>query len=53
MSATNYIIDIALIAIVLRQFVARHLTTRSVLLPVVLVALAGLGYLKSFPTAGK
>jgi hypothetical protein len=52
MSATNYIIDIALIAIVLRQLVARQLTARSVLLPVVLVALAGLNYLKGFPTAG-
>src|SRR5580704_16279578 len=52
MSATNYIIDIALIAIVLRQLVPRQLTARSVLLPVVLVALAGLNYLKGFPTAG-
>jgi hypothetical protein len=52
MSPTNYIIDIALIAIVLRQLVARPLTTRSVLLPVVLVGLAGLEYLKGFPTAG-
>jgi hypothetical protein len=52
MSATNYVIDIALIAIVLRQLVARQLTTRSVLLPLVLVALAGLEYLKGFPTAG-
>jgi hypothetical protein len=52
MSASNYIIDLALIAIVLRQLVARQLTTRSVLLPLALVALAGLQYLKGFPTAG-
>jgi hypothetical protein len=52
MSATNYIIDIALVALVLRQLIARQLTTRSVLLPVVLVALAGAEYLKGFPTAG-
>ena len=41
MSATNYIIDIALILVVLRQIKASPLTSRSVLLPIVILAIAG------------
>lgn len=52
MSAADYVIDILLVAIVLRQLRARPLTARSVLLPAVLLAFAGSEYLRSFPTAG-
>lgn len=52
MSATDYIIDILLIGIVLRQIRPRPLTERSVLLPAALLAFAGAEYLKGFPTGG-
>lgn len=52
MSATDYIIDLFLVGLVLRQIIPRALTPRSVLLPVVLLAFAGGQYLKGFPTAG-
>lgn len=52
MSSTDYIIDLLLVAMVLRQVRPRQLTARSMLLPAVLLALAGSEYLRSFPTAG-
>lgn len=52
MSASDYIIDLLLIALVLRQIRPKLLTARSVILPGVLVVLAGQQYLKGFPTAG-
>ncbi|MGA2528015.1 MAG: hypothetical protein ABSG36_02495 [Acidimicrobiales bacterium] len=52
MSLTDYVIDILLVALVLRQVVARMLTARSVLFPLVLLAFAGSQYLTGFPTAG-
>jgi hypothetical protein len=51
-SASQYIIDILLIALVLRQVRPRPLTPRSVVLPLVLLAVAGAEYLKAFPTGG-
>jgi hypothetical protein len=52
MSVTDWIIDLLLIALVLRQITPRALTPRSVLLPAVLLLIAGQQYLKGFPTAG-
>jgi hypothetical protein len=51
-SLSDYVVDILLVALVLRQIRPRALTARSVLLPVVLLALAAGQYLKAFPTAG-
>jgi hypothetical protein len=48
LSAENYIIDILLILLVLRQLRARELTTRVVVLPLVLVAWAWISYFKTF-----
>ncbi len=52
MTITDYLIDIALIAIVLLQVRGRRLTVKSMLLPVVLVAVVARGYLHGIPTAG-
>lgn len=52
MSATDYLIDLLLVAIVLRQIRPRALTSRSLLLPAVLLAFAAAQYLKGFPTSG-
>jgi hypothetical protein len=52
MSTTDWVIDVLLVGLVLRQITPRALTPRSVLLPAVLLALAGSQYLKGFPTAG-
>lgn len=52
MSATDWIIDVLLVALVLRQVRPRPLTPRSVLLPAVLLVVAGSEYLKAFPTGG-
>lgn len=46
MSVTDYVIDILLIAIIFRQVRTRELTTRSALLPLVLMAVAGFVYLR-------
>jgi hypothetical protein len=51
-SAADWIIDILLVALVLRQIRPRLLTARSVLLPAVLLVVAGSEYLKAFPTGG-
>ncbi|HUY29591.1 MAG TPA: hypothetical protein VMV02_01195 [Acidimicrobiales bacterium] len=52
MTTTDYAIDIALIAIVALQMRGRRLTTRSLLLPVVIVMWAAFAYLHGIPTAG-
>ena len=52
MTLTDYVIDIALIALVIRQVRDRRMDLRSLLLPVVLVAAACALYLKALPTAG-
>jgi ABC-type antimicrobial peptide transport system permease subunit len=49
---TDYVIDILLIAVVFRQMRARELTPGSVLLPLVLVGVACLNYLKAFTPRG-
>ena len=52
MTFTDYVIDILLIAVVFRQMRARELTTGSVLLPVTLVGVAGVNYLRAFALEG-
>jgi hypothetical protein len=52
MSLSDYAIDIALIAVVLLQIRGRRLTTRALLLPVILVGYVAVNYLHSVPTAG-
>jgi hypothetical protein len=52
MSLSDYAIDIALVAVVLLQIRGRRLTTRSLLLPVILVSWAAVNYLHGIPTAG-
>lgn len=52
MSFSDYLIDIALIGVVLLQIRGRRLTARALLLPVVLVAVAARSYLTTVPTAG-
>ena len=52
MSPTDYIIDLLLIGLVLRQIRRRPLTTRSIVLPCVLIAVAGLNYLRPFRIGG-
>ncbi|MGA3215495.1 MAG: hypothetical protein ABSD97_07380 [Acidimicrobiales bacterium] len=52
MSPSDYIVDVLLVLLVLRQIRPRALTPRSVLLPAVLLAFAASQYLKAFPTAG-
>lgn len=52
MTTTDYVIDIALIALVVLQVRDRRMDLRSLLLPVVLVAIACEQYLKAVPTAG-
>lgn len=51
MSPTDYIIDLLLIGLVLRQIRRRPLTTRPIVLPFVLIAVAGLNYLRPFRIA--
>ena len=52
MTFTDYLIDISLIAIVLFQVRGRRLTTKSLLLPVAIVAYVAVTYLKTIPTSG-
>ena len=52
MSVENYIVDILLIALVLRQLRARPLTTRVVILPLILVAWAFISYFHTFSANG-
>ncbi len=52
MTTTDYIIDIALIGLVLLQVRGRRITARSLLLPLGIVAYVGFTYLKGIPTGG-
>jgi hypothetical protein len=52
MSFTDYLLDSALVLIVLWQIKERPLTTRSLVRPLVLVAIAVVLYFTSIPTAG-
>jgi hypothetical protein len=52
MTTTDYVINFALIALVLLQVRDSRLTTRSLVRPVLFVAAAALYYLKGLPTAG-
>src|SRR3954447_5658474 len=52
MSATDYVVDILLIVIILRHVRPSPLTARSALLPVVIIVWAGLHYLHSFKLGG-
>jgi hypothetical protein len=52
MTITDYAIDIALIALVFVQVRGRRLTSRTLLVPVLLVGWVGFSYLHGVPTAG-
>ncbi len=52
MTYTDYLIDSALVLLVLFQIKERTLTTRSLVRPVVIVAIAVANYLHGIPTAG-
>jgi hypothetical protein len=52
MTTTDYLIDIALIGLVLFQIHGRRLTFRSLILPLGIVGYVALTYLKGVPTAG-
>jgi hypothetical protein len=52
MSFTNYVIDSALVLLVLLQIKERPLTTRTLIRPFVIVSVAVVSYLNGVPTAG-
>ncbi len=52
MTTTDYLIDSALILLVLLQIKERPLTTRQLLRPVIIVGIAVASYLHGIPTAG-
>jgi hypothetical protein len=52
MSTTDYLIDSALVLLVLLQIKERPLTTKSLVRPLVIVGIAVLNYLHGIPTAG-
>ena len=52
MSATDYIIDLLLIAVIFRQVRPHELTARSAVLPLILLAAAGAIYLRAFSLRG-
>jgi len=52
MSITDYLIDSALVLLVLLQIKERPLTTKSLVRPLVIVGIAVLTYLNGIPTAG-
>jgi hypothetical protein len=52
MSITNYLIDSALVLLVLLQIKWQPLTTRLLIRPLVIVAIAVVSYLNTVPTAG-
>lgn len=52
MGVTDYVIDILLIAVIFRQVRPHELTLRSVLLPLVLLAAAGILYLRPLALRG-
>jgi hypothetical protein len=52
MSITDYLIDSALVLLVLLQIKWRPLTTRSLIRPLIIVGIAVVSYFNSVPTAG-
>lgn len=52
MSITDYLIDLFLIGLVVVQMRGRRITTRSLLLPLVVVGVVAAEYLHGIPTAG-
>ena len=52
MTTTDYLIDSALVLLVLLQIKERKLTTTSLIRPLVIVAIAVMNYLHGIPTAG-
>lgn len=52
MSPIDYVIDLLLIALVLRQIRRQPLTAGSIILPAVLIIVAGLNYLRPFQVDG-
>lgn len=52
MSITDYVIDILLILVIFRQVRPHQLTPRAALLPLVLLAVAGIVYLRPFTLGG-
>ena len=52
MSTFSYILDSALVLLVLMQIKERRLTTTTMIRPLVIVAIAVVSYLNGFPTAG-
>jgi hypothetical protein len=52
MSPTDYILDSALVLLVIIQMKERVLTNRALLRPVIILAIAVASYFKTFPTAG-
>jgi hypothetical protein len=51
-SVTDYVIDVLLVVVILRQIRPHELTVRSALLPLLLLAAAGAVYLRSFTPRG-
>ena len=51
-SITDYVIDILLILVIFRQVRPHELTLRTVVLPLVLLAVAGIVYLRPFTVRG-
>lgn len=52
MTVTDYIIDLLLVAVIFRQVRPHELTARSAVLPLILMAAAGIVYLRAFTLAG-
>lgn len=52
MTTTDYLIDSALVLLVLFQLKERELTTRALIRPLVILSIAVFTYLKGFPTGG-
>ena len=52
MSPVDYVIDLLLIALVLRQIRRQSLTVGSIILPTILIIAAGLNYLRPFQIGG-
>ena len=52
MTFTDYLIDSALVLLVLLQIKERKLTTKAIVRPVIIVAIAVTNYLHGIPTAG-
>lgn len=52
MTSTDYLIDSALVLLVLLQIKERKLTTQAIVRPIVIVAVAVANYFHSIPTAG-